>query len=34
MDSYKHMKKNYREYFENKWGKDIANQLLAKSSVS
>lgn len=26
--------KNYRNYFESKWGKDIANQLLAKSSVS
>ncbi len=26
--------KNYREYFEQKWGKDIADQLLVKSSVS
>ena len=25
--------KHYREYFEKKWGKDIANQLLTKSSV-
>lgn len=26
--------KNYRHYFEKKWGANIANQLLAKSSVS
>lgn len=26
--------KNYRQYFEKKWGKGVADQLLAKSSVS
>lgn len=26
--------KNYRHYFEKKWGLDVANQLLVKSSVS
>lgn len=26
--------KQYREYFEKKWGKDLANQLLAASSIS
>jgi glycosyltransferase involved in cell wall biosynthesis/GT2 family glycosyltransferase len=26
--------KNYRKYFEKKWGKSVANQLLAKSSVT